>query len=274
MRSSVLAQLVLLVSAVLYLAPAECLSQTPPESHTVSLNGAEVYYQTVGEGDPLVLLHGFLATGKLFDPVLEDFARNFQVIIPDLRGHGGSTNPSGEFTMRQSAKDVFALLDHLGHQEIRGVGISTGAMTLLHMATEQPARVKGMVLIGSASYYPLDCRERLRQFAVNDSDWEEFRQIHRHGDAQIEKLIELFASFADDYEDMSFTAPWLSTIQAKTLIVHGDQDWCFPVSMATEIYEAIPDSALWVIPGGGHVPVFGDWRTKFTDVAVRFLEGS
>ena len=65
-------------------------------------------------------------------------ARGYRLIIPDLRGHGRSTNPSGLFTHRQCAEDLFALLDQLEILRFKAVGISAGGNTLLHMATARP----------------------------------------------------------------------------------------------------------------------------------------
>ena len=62
----------------------------------------------------------------------------------------------------------------------------------------------------------------------------------------------------DSYDDMTFTPPYLSTITARTLIVHGDRDPLYPVNLAFEMYAAIPRSYLWVVPNGGHGPIFGD----------------
>ena len=101
----------------------------------------EMYYEIHGQGEPLVLLHGFSGSGSMWSPQIPELAKHYQLVIPDLRGHGRSTNPSGKFTHRQSAQDVFALLDMLKIQKFRAMGISTGGMTLLHMATSQPERI-------------------------------------------------------------------------------------------------------------------------------------
>ena len=115
------------------------------EGRTVEVNGIEMYYEVMGEGDPLVLLHGWSGTGHDFDPFVEEFARHYRLIIPDLRGHGGSTNPSGEFSINQVAKDVAALLRQLEIDRIRAIGTSMGGITLLHMASlEQALRIESM----------------------------------------------------------------------------------------------------------------------------------
>jgi pimeloyl-ACP methyl ester carboxylesterase len=77
----------------------------------------------------------------------------------------------------------------------------------------------------------------------------------------------------DSYTDMNFTPPLLSTITARTLIVHGDRDPLYPVSLAMEMYAAIPRSYLWVIPNGGHGPIFGEMAVSFIETALAFLRG-
>lgn len=228
------------------------------EGFTAELNGMEMYYEVVGEGEPLVLLHGFLESGQKFSAFVPDLSARFKLIIPDLRGHGGSTNPSGEFTMQQSTDDILALMDHLGIERFKAIGFSAGAVTLLGVATKAPERVDAVVLIGAGMYYTTPCRETLASVSpegYSGAAWAGLRQIHRHGDEQIASLIRLLASFAYDYDDVAFTPPVLETIQAKVLLVHGDRDYCFPPSMAAEMYEAIPNAYLCILPNAGHWPV-------------------
>jgi pimeloyl-ACP methyl ester carboxylesterase len=97
------------------------------------------------------------------------------------------------------------------------------------------------------------------------------RQWHRQGDEQIRDLWAQGHAFKDSYDDMSFTPPQLATITARTLLVHGDRDPLYPVRLALEMYEAIPRSWLWVVPNGGHGPVFGESAGPFAETALAFL---
>jgi pimeloyl-ACP methyl ester carboxylesterase len=247
-------------------------------SETLEVNGIDMYYQVLGKGEPLILLHGgLLHSGDTWKNVADDFARHFQVIIPDLRGHGASTNPPGEyFTTKQIAADVFGLLDHLDIDTFKAMGISMGGVTLLHMATQQLDRIDSMVLIGTASYRSADGREIARStdaYAIPDDQMRRFREIHKHGDQQIISLVEWSRKAADDYQDINFTPPYLSTIKANTLIVHGERDRRVSVSIALEMYQAIPKSLLWVVPNGGHVPIRDSYEENFIEVAEAFLLG-
>jgi pimeloyl-ACP methyl ester carboxylesterase len=244
------------------------------ESHTVPVNGIEMYYETAGKGDPLLLLHSGTQTVRMFDPFVEELSAQYRLIIPDLRGHGGSTNPSGEWTTRQFALDVFGLLDHLGVERFGAIGASAGGMTLLHMATQQPRRVEAMIVIGVGTFLPADCRKILAQTdagAYPEATWKSLREKHKHGDEQIRALFAWIASLAESYNDMTFTPPHLATITARTLVVHGDRDYCFPASMAWDIYSAIPLAYLWVVPNGDHVPIRGRNAVPFLDIALEFL---
>ena len=262
--------------ALLSLLVATTLRATP-ESHTVTINGIEMHYETSGKGEPLVLLHGGTQTTRMYDPFVEEFSAHYRLIAIDLRGHGGSTNPDNKWTTGQFAQDVFALLDHLKVDSFKAIGASAGGMTLLHMAIQQPERVEAMIVIGVGTYLPKECRNILRSTDTDDLSeavWESLREWHRHGDAQIRALYEWVASLAESYNDMTFTPPFLSTIKARTLVVHGDRDYCFPASMAWDVYSAIPESYLWVVPNGAHVPIRGPHTAPFTRTALDFLSGS
>lgn len=250
-------------------------TQTPSPGHFADVNGIQMYYEIYGEGDPLIMLHGFTQSSLLWHPFVADFAEHYQLVVPDLRGHGRSTNPTAQFTHRQAALDIFALLDGAGINRFKAIGFSSGGEALLHMATQQPARVESMVLISAASYWPEQTRAVLRGISVDDParDWEKLRQRHVYGDEQIRTLLQQFHDQGDSYDDMNFTAPYLSTISAKTLIMYGDRDHFYPVSIAVEMYNAIPDSYLWIVPNADHGCFLGERASLFTQNVLAFLRG-
>jgi pimeloyl-ACP methyl ester carboxylesterase len=209
---------------------------------TESINGMRMYYEIRGAGEPLVLLHGGTGIGADWALIFNDPPKDYRLVVPDLRGHGRSTNPSLKFTFRQSALDVFALLDRLEVGRFKAIGMSMGAKTLLHMATQQPSRVEAMVLVSAAHYFPDQARAVMRQMTPEghtDEEWEFMRRRHKHGDEQIRAL------------------------------------W----RMSLEMHTAIPGSYLWVIPNGGHGPIFGEragsgvTTSHFAETALAFLRG-
>lgn len=243
---------------------------------TVAVNDIEIYCEMRGQGEPLVLLHGFSGLGRDWELIFKELPTGYRLIAPDLRGHGHSTNPSRTFTFRQAAFDVLAMLTALGIDRFKAIGLSGGAKTLLHVATRQPARVEAMVLVSGAHYFPAQARKLMAAMTVEshtEQEWEFMRARHPRGDDEIRLLWEQGHAFKDSYDDMNFTPPFLSTIKARTLIVFGDRDPVYPVEMAIEMYRAIPNSQLWVVPNGGHGPIFGDMSQKFVETAIPFLNG-
>jgi pimeloyl-ACP methyl ester carboxylesterase len=244
----------------------------------IDVNGCSLHYDDRGNGEPLLLLHGGTGIGAHWQLVFTaGDPEGFRVIVPDLRGHGRSTNPAKTFTFRQSARDMLALLDRLAVPRVKAIGLSAGAKTLLHMATEQPDRVGAMVLVSATPYFPAQARAAMAQLGVDsfsDAEWATQRQWHVHGDDQIRMLFEQMRGLKDSYDDMAFTPPLLGTIAARTLVVHGDRDPLYPVEMAMELFRSIPQSALWVVPHGGHGPIFGKMAPAFVETALAYLSGA
>ncbi len=77
--------------------------------------------------------------------------------------------------------------------------------------------------------------------------------------------------FATSYHDMAFTPRLIRTVTARTLIVHGDRDPYYPVELAIELFRGIPQAALWVVPYGGHGPIFGTLAPTFAAAAIAHL---
>src|SRR5207248_9195611 len=123
------------------------------------------------------------------------------------------------------------------------------------------------------SYFPAQARPIMRRYpeTLSEQDWETMRRRHPGGDTQIRTLMESVRAFADSYDDLNFTPPLLSTIQARTLIVQGDRDPLYPVEISVEMARAIPRSSLWIVPGGGHGPIGGERWPEFLKTALAFL---
>jgi pimeloyl-ACP methyl ester carboxylesterase len=246
---------------------------------TIDLDGFQMYYETRGDGAPLLLLHGGMGIGGDWRHVFPSDPEGYRVIVPDLRGHGRSTSPAQGFTFRECANDVVALLDHLGIARAKAIGMSMGAKTLLHVATAQPPRVDAMVLVSATPYFPQALRSAAAQFTRESLDLlaeperDALRRRHVNGDEQIRWLYDMTRAFATSYDDMSFTPPRLGTITARTLIVHGDRDPYYPVELALELFRGIPQSALWIVPYGEHGPIFGTMAARFTTRALAHLSG-
>jgi pimeloyl-ACP methyl ester carboxylesterase len=242
----------------------------------IDINGISLYWDTTGDGEPLLWLHGGMGCGADWTYIFKEPPPGYRLIAPDLRGHGATANPSGVFTFRQCALDVRALLRHLQIDRIKAIGLSGGGIVLLHLATIDPSLVASMVVISAPPYFPEQARVLQRAFSpamLGEAEMARMRARHKHGEAQIAQLFAIVHAMGDTYDDVNFTPPLLSTITAETLIVFGDRDPLYPVSLATDLRHAIPRSYLWVVPNGGHGPVFGSDAPRFVETSLAFLRG-
>jgi pimeloyl-ACP methyl ester carboxylesterase len=247
---------------------------TNTKGHSVSLGNLEMYYEEYGQGKPLLLLHGFGGCTQNWHPFTTLLSEHYRLIVVDLRGHGYSTNPDHKFTHRQAANDVFLLLDKLGIDNFSAMGMSTGGMVLLHMATSQPSRIRSMVLISTTTHFPEQARGIMRRasFDTMPTEVQEmYGECAKRGDEQIRELIQQFNAFYENKDDMNFNSQSLSHITAPTLVIHGERDNFFPSEIAVNISRSIPNATLWMIPNGEHVPIY-DSNVPFTTTALQFLD--
>ena len=217
-----------------------------------------LFFRDTGDGEPLLLLHGFTGSGDDWKHVFPEPPAGFRVVAPDLPGHGQSLNPRNDFRFADVARDVFSMLDDLNIDRVKAIGMSAGANTLLHMATQQPSRIISMIHVSGTPRFPDQARAIMRA-------------MKEEGDDRMRALARYAHAFADDRDDMNFTPARLSTITAHTLIVHGDRDPLYPVEQAVELLRGIPNSSLWVVPNGGHGPIFGDLAPAFAAASRAFL---
>jgi pimeloyl-ACP methyl ester carboxylesterase len=238
------------------------------------INGIQMHWEEFGEGEPLLWLQGLMGAGADWQYIFNEPPSGYRLITPDLRGHGASTNPAGAFSFRQCSQDVLVLLQHLGIDRCKAIGLSGGGITLLHMATTAPSRIEKMVLVSAVPYFPAQTRQAMRHLSatiLGADEMSRMRSRHKYGEAQIEQLFTIAHRMAETYDDVNFTPPYLGTITAKTLIVFGDRDPLYPVSIAFELQQAIPQSLLWIVPNGGHGPIFGDDAPQFGSTMMKFF---
>jgi pimeloyl-ACP methyl ester carboxylesterase len=263
------------LALLLILLPASLAwAQPSPPGHVIHINGIDLHYVDRGKGEPLLLVHGFGACAADWGSIADTLAQDYRLIIPDLRGHGWSTDPADSFSTLRSSDDIAALLNSLGLRRVRAIGLSMGGMVLLHLATREPDRISSMVLVSSASQIPDQVRARSRGATIETLPGvtrELYRSCAVHGEDQMRGMINRLRSVANDKDDINFSAAQLHTISARTLIVQGDRDRLFPVEPTIELYRAIPNSELWIVPGGGHVPIRGDNEPEFLRVTRAFL---
>jgi pimeloyl-ACP methyl ester carboxylesterase len=224
---------------------------------TVSLNGADIYFEVHGEGDPVVLVHGGFAHGGAFSnqiPALVD--AGYQVIVIDSRGHGHSSHGPEPLSYELMASDVLGVLDHLGIAKAHLVGWSDGAIIALELGIHHPERLNRTVAYG-ANFVPEGFHETTPSpevaaliddfFAQMAADYERFSPHPDEMEALGDELGALYAAAPNYSEEQlqSITTPFLILDGAEEEFITPDQ----PVGLA----ELIPGATLVIMPDVGHM---------------------
>lgn len=119
---------------------------------TVTVNGIKLAYEDRGQGDTVVLLHGYCGSSAYWEIVSPLLAQSYRVIAPDLRGHGGTDAPVGACTIDLMADDVAELLEKLEVEKYTLLGHSMGGYIALSIAERFPERLNGFGLIHSTAF--------------------------------------------------------------------------------------------------------------------------
>jgi 3-oxoadipate enol-lactonase len=105
-----------------------------------------IFFRIVGDGEPLLLLHGLLASGAMFDPLVPLLQNGFRMLIPDLRGHGKSSDLPGPYDVPGLTADLEAVIAGAGLERCAVLGYSHGGAIAQQLAYTRPARVSRMML--------------------------------------------------------------------------------------------------------------------------------
>jgi len=239
-------------------------------------NAPGLFVREFGAGPPLLLLHGLMATGDMFRPVVAALATQHRLIVPDLRGHGRSAHLPGPYTTQQLAADLGDLLDHLGLGTVDVLGYSHGGAVAQQFALDHPRRLRRLMLACTYAYNMLTPPERVEGFLL---PW----LIRLLGPRFLGALMMRSSAGGgpplppDDvrwFVDMlgsnrraemvaaarGLTAfdsrPRLKEIAAPTLVIAGSEDKAVPIAHARMLAAGIPHAELRVVEGAGHTLIW------------------
>lgn len=245
--------------------------QPEKKTKTVTLNGIKLYYEVYGKGEPMLLLHGWTQSSQFWSDYIPTYARHFKVYAIDLRGHGRSSELSDDFSIEKTASDILALLDFLKIEKAKAIGLSFGGLALLKLASFHPERIESMVLIGAAHKYDGAENTNLdKSFSYENLPEpfiKELKEIHFGGESQIKALFDPNLNYR-----ISIGNEDLKSINIKTLIVNGDRDEIMGITPATDLYENLPNSELWIVPNTGHIAITGSNQDSFLKKSSGFLQ--
>lgn len=261
-----------------------------------ALDHATRYYD-IGSGKPLILLHGSgpgVSGYTNFAPVMDDFAEDFRVIVPDIAGFGFTEFKDGtHYDIKLWVAHMKAIMDALDIEKASFLGNSFGGAVSIGMALFHPERVEKLILLGtpagtfeqtpglrSAWTYepsPENMRQVMSLFPYDQSIITDqmvqsrFEASARPG-AQ-DALRKLIPKPNEDGPTMvkGFPEKAVANIQAPTLVVHGREDKVVPPQCGQLLANAMPNADLYLFSRCGHW-VQVERRDTFLPVAKQFLE--
>jgi pimeloyl-ACP methyl ester carboxylesterase len=272
--------LALLLSLPLRAAGAEALWQTLPptpnpatydHSQRAELNGVALYYAIVGNGPPVVLLHGGLANSDYWGNQVAALRPQHTVIVMDSRGHGRSARDTRRFGYDLMADDVVALLDHLKLPKADVVGWSDGAIIGLDLAIRYPDRV-GKVFAFAANTKISGVQDNVDK----NPTFAAFMARAGHEYATLSPTPGRYDDFVTQIGKMWATQPnWtdkqLRSIRTKVLVVDGDHDEAIRRPHTEYMAATIPGAGLLILPNTSHFAFLQD-PILFNAAMLHFLD--
>jgi pimeloyl-ACP methyl ester carboxylesterase len=256
------------------------------QRHFLTVNNMRLAYLDFGgAGTPLLLIHGLMVSGAMYEPVLPALAMHHHLIVPDLRGHGRSSALPGPYRVEQLVHDLVQLLDDLQIDAVNVLGYSQGGAVAQQFAHDYPKRVRGLVLACTFAYNMLSRRERLEgmlapwlvrilgvrqmgKLAIDNGGGEHVPPETAHWLQEIIAANDKARMVAAIKAMKTFDSrSWLHQITSPTLVIAGRQDEAVPLAHAQMLAQGIPGAQLRVIDGAGHFLIF-----THTDIFVQAVE--
>ncbi len=250
-------------------------------------NGIDIHYlRTGGDKPSIVLLHGLMLSGACWTPLARTLEKNYDVIMPDARGHGYSSAPDHGYSYHNLANDVVSFIDKLGLDNPLLLGHSMGGMTATVVAMLQPQLLRGLILADPSFLTPQHQREinksdlieqHQKILARSREDYLTEMQI-RHK-RRTQEIVELFvhARFQTSVNAFEILTPpnpdykqMISNLNVTSLLVIGDVGSVVSKSMAIELTELNQHLQAVQIAEAGHAVPY-DQPECFSAIVQTFL---
>jgi pimeloyl-ACP methyl ester carboxylesterase len=217
----------------------------------VQLGEVKTWYDERGTGEPLVLMHGGLVDARFFAPNIDALAERFHVYTPERRGHGHTPDVDGPINYQVMADDTIAFVDSVLGEPVDLVGHSDGAVTAMLVAMQRPELVKRLVLISGGFNKSGE--------AMPEMEWNVDQVFEFLGPSYGEVSpdgVDHFKVVATKIGEMMAVEPNLQAsdlakVTQRTLVMFSDDD-LMTLSHAVEMYDALPNAELAVVPGTSH----------------------
>lgn len=275
------------------------------DRETIEIHGQPVTFHRMGEGPPLLLVHGITSSSRTWKSVMPRLAERHTVIAPDLLGHGRSAKPHGDYSLGAYASGMRDLLVALDVPKATVVGHSLGGGIAMQFGYQFPDRISRLVLVDTGGIGK-EVNPALRAAALPGAEFvlpllftptlhdaglkvrNLLAEVGIRGSADVEGVAEGFASLTEADARRAFLNTVRSVIdptgqrvsaadrlyltaEIPSMIIWGERDRIIPLAHAQIAHELMPGSRLEVFPGAGHFP-FNDDPDRFVRVVEEFID--
>lgn len=234
---------------------------------------AFVYHHQQGAGQPLVLIHGFCETHKIWDGLRPELSRDFKVLCPDLPGFGQSENFSSAFTLDDVGDAMLQWLHATVKQPAVVIGHSLGGYVAMAMAAKEPQAFAGVGLFHSTAKADAEEKKQNRNKTIefvkehgvsafvdvfvpglfHQKNNPNVKRVHQ---LALETRLETLISYTVAMRDRPSREAWLQSFRNNFLIVAGDQDPVIPIHLLKLQSNLAPKSTFCELPEVGHMGMF------------------
>lgn len=257
-------------------------------------DGAKIYYEVHGEGEPVIFLHGIMMNTMSWLAILPDLSKRFRLILLDFRDQGQSSRMQQPYGQDIHIGDVLSLLDALHIPKVHIMGLSYGGQVALRFAIRHQARIKSLCLFNTPNRISNHLRqigiawetaaelndgERFFQLAVPFIYSEPFYESHLEFLMERQKMFksiltkewfEGFIRLSRSVKDYAVPPEELKAITVPTLLVGADLDIVVSNRMMKDIHENIPNCEWLMIPSAGH-GAFLERMNEFLTILIGFV---
>ena len=231
--------------------------------HYIKTRGFNMYYETYGVGEPLLMIHGNGGSISNFMYQVPFFAKSYKVVIADSRAQGKSVDTGDSLSYEMMADDLNALLDALHLDSCYVIGWSDGGINGLLLAIRHPDKVKKLAVTGT-KLWPDTTAVDLPAYNWAMKYNESFEKLTQTPETRNNRKVAHLLSYGPN-----ITTEQLKKIQCPALIIGGDHDIILPKHTLL-IAASIRRSYLWILPGSGNsTPIY--YKDQFNEVVGNFF---
>lgn len=254
---------VLFVSAQSFSIDTTKIGDNDKAGHYIKIRGFNMYYETYGVGEPLLLIHGNGGSISNFMYQVPYFAKRYKVIVADSRAQGKSADTGDSLSYEMMADDFNALLDALHLDSCYVIGWSDGGVNGLLLAMRHPGKVKKLAITGAGLSHDTTAVDAVaNEWALKYN--ESLEKLKQTPEVMNKRKVARLLSYQPH-----ITTEQLTKIHCPTLVIGGDHD----IILARHtllIAASIPRSYLWILPGSGDAtPIY--YKDQFNEVVNNFF---